>query len=97
MSTNDKITKIMTTNVFCVDVDEELIHVSSLMKKHKVRHVPVLAAGKLVGIISQTDILRLSFGGIFEDSGESDLGIFETLKLEQVMVAKPSVATTSDT
>lgn len=97
MNTQDKITAIMTENVLCVDVDEELLRVDSLMKKHKIRHLPVLRKGKLVGIISQTDILRLSFGGIFEGQGESDLGMFETLRLEQVMVAKPSVANTSDT
>lgn len=97
MNTQDKITAIMTENVLCVDADEELLRVDSLMKKHKVRHVPVLRKGKLVGIISQTDILRLSFGGIFEGQGESDLGMFETLRLEQVMVAKPSVANASDT
>ncbi len=97
MNTQDKITAIMTENVLCVDVDEELLRVDSLMKKHKIRHLPVLRKGKLVGIISQTDILRLSFGGIFEGQGESDLGMFETLRLEHVMVAKPSVANTSDT
>lgn len=97
MNMQEKITAIMTENVLCVDKGEELLQVDNLMKKHKVRHVPVLSNGKLVGIISQNDILRLSFGGIFEGHGESDLGMFEVLRLEQVMVSDPSVVNVSST
>lgn len=97
MDKQEKITEIMTENVLCVDKGEELIQVDNLMKKHKVRHVPVLSNGKLVGIISQNDILRLSFGGIFEEHGESDLGMFEMLRLEHIMVSNPSVVNTSNT
>lgn len=87
----------MTDNVLCIDVEEDLLHVRALMKKHNIRHVPVVSSNKLVGIISQTDILRLSFGNIFDDQEESDLGVFEMLKLEQVMVSNPRVVKTSCT
>ncbi len=80
---------IMTKNLMTVNIDDELYHVHDLMKKHHIRHVPVVKDRKLVGIISRTDILRLSFGGIFEGEEDADIGIFDMLRLEQVMVSNP--------
>lgn len=89
MDTQAQVRDIMIENLWMVDVDDDLHHVHDLMKKHSIRHVPVVRNGKLMGIISRTDILRLSFGNIFEGEGETDVPIFDMLKLEQVMVSNP--------
>jgi CBS domain-containing protein len=59
------------------------------MHDRHIRHLPVIAHGKLAGIISHTDIMRLSFGSMFEGQQSSDEAIFDMLKLEQVMVSNP--------
>lgn len=51
--------EVMSTNVLCVDADEELENVASLMLRHDLKRVPVLHAEKLVGIISRSDLIRL--------------------------------------
>jgi CBS domain-containing protein len=79
----------MTSDVISVDICESLKQVNKLMHDRHIRHLPVIAHGKLAGIISHTDIMRLSFGSMFEGQQSSDEAIFDMLKLEQVMVSNP--------
>ena len=49
---------IMVTNVICVDMDERLPNVRKIMVNNGFHHLPVTEKGKLVGIISDRDLLR---------------------------------------
>ena len=49
---------VMTAPVKSVDVDANLEDVATLMVESHVNPVPVLAEGKLVGIISHTDLIQ---------------------------------------
>ncbi len=49
---------IMTTPVKTVEADTDLEDVATLMVESKANPVPVMESGKLVGIISHTDIIR---------------------------------------
>ena len=62
---------IMTKDVISVDVDCSLTRAMSLMKKHNIRHLPVVKEGKLAGIVSSTDICR-RFLEIWEDKNKED-------------------------
>lgn len=96
MNKRTPVAKIMTTDVVTVDINEELKHVDKIMQEKHIRHIPVICNGKLAGIISHTDIMRLSFGTIFEGQEESDEPIFEMLKLEQVMMSRPITISPTD-
>jgi CBS domain-containing protein len=50
---------IMTTDVVCVNVKDDIGHVAWLMAQRDLKRVPVLRGGKLVGIITRTDLIRL--------------------------------------
>jgi acetoin utilization protein AcuB len=50
---------IMTKNIISVDVDERLPTIKKLMESHEFHHLPVTDKGKLIGIISDRDLLRL--------------------------------------
>ncbi len=93
MEKQESVGTIMTQNLLTVDIEEDLHRVYDLMRKHNIRHLPVVRDRKLVGIISRTDILRLSFGDIFEGEERADFGIFDLLKLEQVMASNPKTVT----
>jgi len=84
-----KISEIMTRDVVTVFPEMPLREVTSLFKKHHIRHIPVIKNGKLKGIVSLSDIMRMSFGDKFgEVESDTDEVIFEMLTLEQVMVQK---------
>ena len=59
------IQKYMTTSPHSVGVDQTLITAERLMKEFSIRHLPVLRAGVLVGILSDRDIKFVeSFKGV---------------------------------
>jgi len=49
---------IMTTDVLCVDPDKTVDQCLALMTDKRVRHLPVVSGGELVGLISIGDIVR---------------------------------------
>ena len=51
--------EIMQYGVITVSPDESVDRVMNLMTHHRVRHMPVLRDGKLVGIISIGDVVKL--------------------------------------
>ena len=53
-----KVENFMTTTVVAFDLDENLIAVCNCLLKNNFRRVPVLANGKLIGIITRKDIIK---------------------------------------
>ncbi len=96
MDLNAPVSTIMTSNVITADITDDLRHVSTLLKRYHIRHLPVVSGEKLVGIVSRTDILRLSFGDLYENEAQSDDTVFDLLKLDQVMVSNPRTVQSSD-
>ncbi len=54
----------MTRHVICVTLDNTLKAVRQLFETHRVHHLPVLDQGKLVGIVSDRDMLRAISPGV---------------------------------
>src|SRR5262245_22748483 len=52
------VNEIMRSGVISVSPAETVAHVMNLMTRHRVRHMPVLSEGKLVGIISIGDVVK---------------------------------------
>ncbi len=86
----------MTHHVYVVDIKDSLESAREVVRKHNVRHVPVVQKGKLVGIISKTDLNRLTFSGMFEGEGDTDEAVLDMLNLSQVMSHKPRVVRAGD-
>ncbi|MCA0232714.1 MAG: CBS domain-containing protein [Bacteroidetes bacterium] len=89
MKRREPISHIMTKNVATVQVSDDLHDVIDLVKKNHIRHVPVLEGHDVVGIISSTDINRLTFSSLFENQEGADEAILEMLSISQVMTQKP--------
>ena len=69
------ISRYMTQQPWTIRHDAPLKLAGQLMREHHVRHLPVLDAGKLVGIVSERDVF------LFDRRGEADT------KVEEVMSA----------
>ena len=50
--------EVMTTNVICVDPDWTADRCMALMTDKRIRHLPVIEDGRLIGIVSIGDIVR---------------------------------------
>lgn len=55
---NTKLSEIMTTNVFCCDVNTDIEQVTKLMSENQIRRVPVIEKNKIAGILTLTDLSR---------------------------------------
>ena len=53
----DTVGHYMTEEVVTFDQDDNIIDITDSFLKHHFRRVPILAAGKVVGIISRKDII----------------------------------------
>ncbi len=49
---------IMTDNPICIDEHEPLYRIAKILEKHRIKRVPVVRDGKLVGIVSRANLLR---------------------------------------
>ena len=50
------VSKFMTTNPHSIGKDQTLAKAHELMREHKIRHLPVLDGGRLVGMITLRDL-----------------------------------------
>ena len=55
-SKTTKVSEIMTRDVVTVSPEDTVVHCIALMKRHHVRHLPVVIEGRAVGIISLRDL-----------------------------------------
>lgn len=83
------VSKIMSTDLVTVSYKDDLEKAEHLFKTHKIRHIPVVKGDELKGMISYTDLLRISFAdAIGEDEMSIDSVVYNMFTIEQVMVKK---------
>ena len=54
-----KVNKIMTAPVVSISLDNTIADAAKMMLEHKIGGLPVIEDGKVVGIITESDIFRL--------------------------------------
>jgi CBS domain-containing membrane protein len=82
------VSTIMTKNVNKLNLQDDLTKAESLFKKNKIRHIPVVNGSKIIGMLSYTDLLRISFvDAVDEDDEEEviDATVYNMFTVEQVM------------
>jgi len=90
MKCNEFVFKIMATNLITVHHGDPVSKVRQLIREHGIEHVPVVSGQKLVGIISNSDVLRVSFGDAFQtDERAVDATLDHTMTIEQLMKSDP--------
>ena len=86
MKKRTPVSKIMTKNPISVNLSNEVADVVQIFKDHNIHHIPVVSGDKLIGMISKTDIDRISFVNSYAMEAASAM-VYDILKLEQVMTA----------
>ncbi|MBC8768259.1 CBS domain-containing protein [Arenibacter sp. BSSL-BM3] len=90
MKRREPVSKIMTTNLITINHTNSLLDAEKLFEKHKIRHIPVVSNKKIIGILSLTDLLRISFVDTYgQDDSQVDTAVYNMLSIEQVMVKDP--------
>lgn len=97
MKKKEPVSTIMTKHIHAVQLKDNLLDAMELVRKHNIRHVPVLKGKQLVGIISKNDLHRLSFSDLMPGEEDPDEAVFDMLTIGQVMSHKPRVVKASNT
>jgi CBS domain-containing protein len=83
------VSTIMTKNVVKLNLSDDLTKAEMLFKKHHIRHIPVVYSSKIVGMLSYTDLLRISFADAIDDDEDVvDTTVYNMFTVEQVMAKK---------
>ena len=83
-----KIADLMTREVESVAPEQTLGDVVALMRRRKIRHIPVVDGSKLVGIITDRDVKR-ALPSVFSDDQAEFERVLTTTLVEQVMTRDP--------
>jgi CBS domain-containing protein len=90
MKKREPVSHIMSKHVVSLNLTHSLEDAEKLFKKHTIRHIPVVSGDELIGMLSLTDLLRISFVDNYgEDEGRIDTAVYNMLSIEQVMVSNP--------
>ena len=88
------ISMIMTSPVVTLKKQDSLEKAEKLFKKHHIRHIPVVTDDVVVGMLSYTDLLRLSFADVTDNVDEdADALVYNMFTIKQVM--KKNIITVS--
>ncbi len=97
MKKRTPVSSIMTKNVVTLNTKDTLEVAEKLFKENNIRHIPVVSGSHSIGMLSYTDLLRISFAdAVFDDEQEVDTTVYNMFSIEQVM-AKNLVSVHSDT
>ncbi len=83
------VSSIMTKNVVKLNLTDDLTKAEMLFKKNNIRHIPVVNGNTIIGMLSYTDLLRISFADAVDDDEEIiDTTVYNMFTIEQVMAKK---------
>ena len=96
MKNSVPISKIMTRKLVTLSPQDDLVTAERLFKKHHIRHIPVVEGNTIKGMLSYTDLLRISFADAVDEHEEYvDTIVYNMFTIPQVMVS--DVVTVSST
>ena len=80
------ITKIMTKDVITLDCNDNLETAEILFKRNNIRHIPVVKNKSIIGMLSYTDLLRISFADATDEYDDDvETVVYNIFTIEQVM------------
>lgn len=81
----------MSRKMVTISESDTLSTVEDIMTLGHVRHVPVVRAGKLVGVVSERDLLRASLSNLTEFASEQRRAFLHLVEIARVMSSPPIV------
>jgi CBS domain-containing protein len=81
---------VMEEKVVTISVGDRLSTVEDIMTLGGVRHMPVVRAGRLVGVVSERDLLRASLSSL-DPRRQERRAFLEAIDISQVMSAPPVI------
>ncbi len=88
-----KVSDRMTREVVTLEEEQSLREALTLQQLHRIRHIPVVSDGRVVGILTDRDLKRASpslLSGIDQKQYDE---LLETIRVGQIMTRNPHTVT----
>ena len=79
------VAELMTRDLVTLTEDETLAHAQRCMARGRIRHLPVVRDGRLVGLITHRDLLAASFSIFAEINTSEQRRVFDTVRVVEAM------------
>jgi acetoin utilization protein AcuB len=87
---------VMSAPVVTIELTAALVDAAVLLRGNAIRHLPVLAGGKLVGLLSDRDIQRFTPSRLIPINEETYNSVFAVTAVERVMTRAPQTVSSAD-
>ena len=88
-----KVSDRMTRDVVTLEEEQSLREALTLQQRHKIRHIPVVTDGHVVGILTDRDLKRASPSLLSGISQEKYDELLDATRVGQVMTRNPQTVT----
>lgn len=85
MNVKIPVSEIMSTDIIAITRMNDLATAEKLFKKHKIRHIPVVKGESIIGMLSYTDLLKISYAETTHDEKNIETIVYDSFTIEQVM------------
>lgn len=90
MSAGDRMVEsAMQRDPVCVEPGARLDFVDDIMKLGRVRHMPVVSSGVLVGVVSQRDLLAASLTKVLDFDPQARRTFMRSVEVSEAMTKNP--------
>jgi CBS-domain-containing membrane protein len=79
------VSQMMTTDVVSVDETDYLSNLLESLQALRFRHLPVTDGDRLIGLLTERDLLRLSTSNLLPHRTQQDHALFERFRVRDVM------------
>lgn len=91
-----RIGDVMIRDVVTLDEGESLLLADDVMRLGRIRHLPVVSGGVLVGLVTHRDILRASVSSLVGLSRSEDAEIKRSIPVRKVMRREVTTVSADD-
>lgn len=96
MNLRTPVSEIMSKSVVALKRGDNLERAEMLFNKHRIKHIPVVSSDVIIGMLSYSDLLKISFAETTKDEHDVNTVVYNSFTIEQVM-SKHIVTINSDT
>ena len=93
--TDKKVRDIMSTQLKTLERNDTLRLARDIMAQRRIRHFPVVDAGKLVGVVSQRDLFRATLGSVMKYGEVAERAFLASVAVKEVL-SEPAITISAD-
>ena len=97
MKKDEPISSIMTKELITLSLKDTLYSAEKRMKVNHIRHMPVVDGEQLIGLVSLSDLQRVSFIDAYSKEGTEDTPVYNMLSIRDLMIKNPLTASPKTT